>query len=79
MSSENDTSEDNFSTSDEEENETQSAQSNQEQEITAESLIGKDYYAGSDYIGFFRGTTTSDNKEIYFKLKKGYEILYLYI
>ena len=79
MSSENETSEDNFSTSDEEENETQSAQSNQEQEITAESLIGKDYYAGSDYIGFFRGTTTSDNKEIYFKWKKGYEILYLYI
>ena len=79
MSSEDETSEDNFSTSDEEENETQSAQNDQEQEITAESLIGKDYYAGSDYIGFFRGTTTSDNKEIYFKWKKGYEILYLYI
>ena len=79
MSSEDETSEDNFSTSDEEENETQSAQNDQEQEITAESLIGKDYYAGSDYIGFFRGTSTSDNKEIYFKWKKGYEILYLYI
>ena len=45
MFSEDETSEDNFSTSDEEENETHSAQNDQEQEITAESLIGKDYYA----------------------------------
>ena len=79
MPSEDEETDHEFSESDDGENETQAAKSDQEQEITAESLIGKDYYAGSDYIGFFRGTTTSDNKEIYFKWKRGYEILYLYI